>query len=343
MFWDFFEKANIFLENAITTAKDSYNDRLIAEYYIRPINDRGHWNFFYNITAKYGLIPKDVMRESAYADNPSELVSIINERLRKAGVDIRSMIASGAKQKEIDADKIKVLNDIYRILAVCLGEPPKKFSWQYTQYNTSAKTRIDNYTPIKFYNEIVREDISPNNYILLANDPSRDYYKLYEVLNFRNCIEGINRRYVNVPIEDIKRAALNSLKDNKPLYAQYYWTNSIRSSDKVLDTKIYDYEKLFNVMLDMPRKDRIMTKQSHSTHAILLTAVDTDIDDTPIKWQMQNSWGISSHDNGYITCSDRWFEQNFFCLLVNRKYLSKRIISASKEIGIKLEIWDYMN
>ena len=56
---------------------------------------------------------------------------------------------------------------------------------------------------------------------MIMNDPTREYYKTYEIQNYRNTIEGINWIYLNLPNEDIKEAALASIKNNEPMYASW--------------------------------------------------------------------------------------------------------------------------
>ena len=39
---------------------------------------------------------------------------------------------------------------------------------------------------------------------MLMNDPSREYYRLYEIDFDRHAYDGRNWTYVNLPVEDIK-------------------------------------------------------------------------------------------------------------------------------------------
>ena len=53
---------------------------------------------------------------------------------------------------------------------------------------------------------------------MLLNDPTRPYYKLYEIDLDRHTYDGENWRYINLPVEDIKAAAIASIKDGKMMY-----------------------------------------------------------------------------------------------------------------------------
>ena len=108
------------------------------------------------------------------------------------------MATQGKKIKELRAEKVSILKDIYRILALCLGEPPTTFTWRYKDRNGEIK-ELANYTPQQFYKEITPADYSPKNYIMIMNDPTREYYKVYDIQNYRNTVEGINWVYLNLP------------------------------------------------------------------------------------------------------------------------------------------------
>ncbi len=107
---------------------------------------------------------------------------------------------------------------------------------------------------------------------MIMNDPTREYYKTYEIQNYRNTIEGINWIYLNLPNEDIKEAALASIKNNEPMYASCDVGKQFNREEGILDPEMYDYESLLGVKLDMDKKARILTRQSGSSHAMTLVA-----------------------------------------------------------------------
>ena len=318
-FWDIFEKSNLFLENIIATAKQPMDDRTVVEYFKAPVGDGGVWNLYYNAAEKYGVVPQEVMPETAHSNNTSQMVSIINERLRQGGYELREMTAAGKKGKELTNAKMATLKEVYRILALCLGEPPHQFTWRYKDKDGNIK-ELANYTPKQFYKEITPADYSPSNYIMIMNDPTREYYKTYEIQNYRNTIEGINWIYLNLPNEDIKEAALASIKNNEPMYASCDVGKQFNREEGILDPEMYDYESLLGVKLDMDKKARILTRQSGSSHAMTLVACDTDENDKPVKWEFENSWGAASGHNGYLTFTDKWFDEYMFRIVIRKNY-----------------------
>ena len=84
------------------------------------------------------------------------------------------------------------------------------------------------YTPKQFFDEYVGDDLK-HNYVMLMNDPSRDFYKLYEVEYDRHVYDGENWTYVNLPIEDIKAMAISSIISMLMLWLMVsIWPFSIR-------------------------------------------------------------------------------------------------------------------
>lgn len=340
-FWDLFEKSNLFLENMIECASRDMDDREVVTLFSSPVNDGGVWNHFYNLSQKYGVVPSSVMPETVHSNGTSAMVSVLNERLRKGGYDIREAAANKSNDSQLNEIKMAVLKDVYRVLALCLGEPPVNFNWKYTDKEGNVKV-LENYTPQQFFAEIVPENYTTDNYVMIMNDPTRPYYKVYDIKNYRNTEEGSNWVYLNLPNEDIKVAALKSIKDNNPMYVSCDVGKEFNSKEGVLAMNMYDMESLLGIDLEMSKEARILTRQSGSAHAMTLVACDTDDNDVPTKWRFENSWGAASGDKGYLTFTDEWFNNYLFRVVIKKEYLDKKAIKALNDETVKLPIWDYM-
>ena len=340
-FWDLFEKSNLFLENAIATADKPMDDRTVETFFKSPIGDGGVWNLFINVAQKYGVVPDSVMPETVHSDATAQMRSVLSERLRAGGWELRGMKNGGASLKAVREHKIEIMKEIYRILALCLGEPPVEFSWRYT--DASGKVCTLKSTPKEFYKAIVPEVFDYTNQIMVMNDPTREYYKVYDIANYRNVYEGFNWIYLNLPMADIKRMALQSIKDDDPMYISCDVAKFLIRDKGILDFRNFDYESLFGIRIDMDKKARILTRQSGSSHAMLLVACDTDENDVPVKWKFENSWGQNSGKNGYIYLTDEWLDAYLFRIVIDRKYLDDKALNALKSKPVQLPVWDYMN
>jgi bleomycin hydrolase len=267
------------------------------------------------------------------------MVRHIQRKLREAGFSIREMAKNGKNERKIRKYKIEVLGDVYRILALCLGEPPVDFSWRYKTTKGEVKTLAT--TPMDFFKGTVPNDYSSNNYIMIMNDPTRPFYKVYEIKNYRNTEEGLNWTYLNLPNSEIKAACLKSIKNDEALYTSSDVGKQFNRSTGILDVNNYDYSSLLGVKFGMDKKARILTRDSGSAHAMALIGCDTDKNDNPLKWEFENSWGRTGH-NGYLTFTDKWFDEYIFRVVINKKYLSKKAVKGLDGKKILLPVWDYM-
>ena len=178
-FWDMFEKSNLFLENAIATADHDMLERDVEFYFRTPVGDGGVWNLFYNIAEKYGVVPQTVMPETAHSNNTTQMRSVLNERLRTGGYELRTLVNGKKSKKEITEAKKAILKDVYRILSLCLGNPPSQFEWRYE--TTAGEIKTLKTTPKEFYNMIKPENYNPESYVMIMNDKLPQYIRRCEL------------------------------------------------------------------------------------------------------------------------------------------------------------------
>jgi len=336
-FWHIFEKSNLFLENIIATADKDIYDREVSELFASPVDDGGAWNDFANLVKKYGAVPKSVMPETYQSLHTSLMISLIKEKLRQDGLLLREMVANGKSKQEIENQKIKMLAEIYRILVLSLGEPPKQFQWRYKDKDGNI-SEYKTYTPLSFWQEAV--NVNPDDYVMFVDDPTREYYKLYDRENERNTVEGINWHYINLPAKEIKKFALASLQDSEAMYFSCDVGKYFNPKDGTLDLNNYDYQSVFGVKFDMNKKQRMLTHQSASTHGMALVGVDVDKDGKPIKWKLENSWGQDKGHNGFLTMTDQWFDEYMFRIVIHKKYIDKKILEILKQKPIKVPYYN---
>ena len=73
---------------------------------------------------------------------------------------------------------MQMLQEVYRLLVLTLGDPPVSFTWQYEDKDGELSPTLT-FTPMEFYNELIGIDLG--EYVMLMNDPSKEYYKQYNV------------------------------------------------------------------------------------------------------------------------------------------------------------------
>ena len=333
-FYDQLEKANLFLQGIIDTRNKPMDDKMVEWLFKNPIGDGGQFTGVSDLIMKYGLVPSSVMPETYSSENTSQISNLIALKLREYGLQLRNESAAGAKAEALEAKKTEMLGTVYRMLALAMGEPVQKFKWT---MNGVEKE----YTPLSFYQEFLGNDLD-NNYVMVMNDPSRDYYKCYEIDYDRHVYDGKNWTYVNLPVEDIKEMAIASIKDSTMMYFSCDVGKFMDSKRGVLDINNFDYASLMGTDFSMDKKQRIQTFASGSTHAMTLMAVDLDENGKPKKWMVENSWGQESGFRGHMIMTDEWFNEYMFRLAVEKKYVPKKVLDVLKQKPVRLPAWDPM-
>ncbi len=338
-FYDQLEKANLFLQGVIDTKDLPFEDRKVDWLFSNPLSDGGQFTGVSNLITKYGLVPSEAMPETYQANNTSQMAMLIKLKLREDGLALREAAAEGVSAKKLQAMKVEQLSEIYRMLALCLGEPVKEFEWIRCDSSNNIVSR-KTYTPKSFYDEFIGEDLE-NNYIMIMNDPCREYGKVYEIDYDRHVYDGHNWVYVNLPVERIKEMAIASIKDNTAMYFSCDVGKFANSRKGVLDIDNFDYESLMGVTFGMDKKERVQTHASGSSHAMTLIAVDI-VDGKPVKWMVENSWGPSAGYQGNYIMTDEWFDEYMFRLVVEKKYVPADVLEMLNQTPVQLPAWDPM-
>ncbi len=341
LFWDKLEKSNWFLENILDTLSESVGSRLLDFLLRDPIGDGGQWDMMANLVNKYGVVPKEAMPETAVSSATREMCRVMTELLRTDAVRLRELAAQGAGRAELEAEKERMLGEIYRILVICLGEPPKTVDFEATDKN-GGFIRDCGLTPQAFFKKYVDMDLS--QYISLINAPTADkpFYHRFTVKMLGNVKEGSPVCYLNLPIEELKDAAIAQMRDGEPVW---FGCDVGPYSDReagTLDPDNYDYAAALGIDLNMTKAQRLDYCQSMMTHAMVFQGVNLTDDGRPTRWRVENSWGDEPGKKGYYVMSDAWFDQYMYQVVVNKKYLTPAQLAALETDVIELAPWDPM-
>lgn len=338
-FFDQLEKSNLFLQAIIDTSEKPIEDKSVEWLFKNPLSDGGQYTGISDNIMKYGIVPASAMPETYSSNNTSRISKLIGLKLKEFGLELRKMKAAKSSNADIQTRKETMLSDVYRMLALSFGVPPTEFEW--TRKNSKGQI-IDRrtYTPLEFYHEYAGNNLK-DDYVMLMNDPTREYFKLYEIEYDRQAYDGKNWTYVNLPIDEIKKMAIASIKDSTMMYFSCDVGQSFDRERGILDVNNYDYGSLFGTTFPMNKAERISTFSSASSHAMTLMAVDINKDGKPVKWMVENSWGQGAN-NGHLIMTDEWFDEFMFRLVVDKKYATKKTLEVLKQKPVKLPSWDPM-
>ena len=336
-FYDQLEKCNLFLQGVIDTKHLPMEDRQVEWLFKNPLSDGGQFTGVSNLVMKYGVVPSEVMPENYQTNNTTQVSNLLKLKLREFGLTLRNQ----KDRRSPVALKTEMLKEIYSMLVRAYGVPPTEFEWtRHDKEGNPVETK--RYTPQSFYAEYFGDIDLEKDFVMVMNDPSREYYKVYEIEYDRHVYDGDNWLYLNLPIDEVKALAIASIKDNTAMYFSCDVGKFLLSKKGTLDINNFDYESLMGVEFPMNKEERVRTFASGSSHAMTLIAVDLDEEGNAKKWMVENSWGPSSGWKGNLIMTDEWFEEYMFRVVVDKKYIPAETLKLLEQKPIMLPSWDPM-
>ena len=341
MFWDKFEKANYFLEKMIEFRERNYDDRELRHFLDDPLPDGGDWYMFVNLVKKYGMVPASVMQHASYSKDSTVHNKVIASKLRQYAAEIRQMVEDDLSLEQIQTERRKFTEELYKIMVVCFGTPPQSFDWSYRNED-KVFFRENDITPHQFFEKYVDMDL--DEYICAWSSPMADtkYDQVYSVAHTRKMVGGQQHLALNLHFDQFKKYALQKLKNHEPvLFSCDVGKDSLRKEGLLLKG-IYNYDILFQTHFGMEKAKRLEMGDTKMTHCMLIVGVDLDEEGLPVKWKVENSWGADVGKKGYFIMSDAWFEDNVYQLIIPKKYLSEKELNLLKQDPVILPLWHPM-
>ena len=331
-FYDRLEKFNNAYENLFTVENLDY-DYLLQEYYLM-CSEGGWYESFSNLVTKYGILPASYMPESHDSIASNRLNNILQEKLKYDANTIIELRAKNTPIEKLRKEKERMLSEVYEILCKVLGEPTKEFTLEY-QDKDKKKIRIEHMTPMKFKKQYLT--IDPNDFVLLKSIDhyKKNYYQKYQDERAYGATMK-NFEYINVPLEELEKAAIKQLKDNIPVWFACPTNKMWNRKEWILDMRNYNY---FDT-LGMKKMDRKTSYNFHdipSSHAMSFVGVHL-IDRKPVRWKVENSWGNEKDTKQYLIMNQNYFEERVTAIAVHKKYLSAKVKKCLDQTPIIINI-----
>ena len=282
------------------------NERVLMHLLYNGVGDGGQWDMFVNLIKKYGVVPKNAMKESYQSSATMESDALINSLCRQFAVKAQKLFKEG-KKEEIITLKKDTIQLIYNLLVNSFGLPPKTFDFEY-------KDKDGKFHSLKFY-------------------------KTYTIAYLNNVIEGKDIVHLNLPMNRVKELIINQLKDGEIVW---FGSDVSKYRERTLglwDDLSYDYLSAFGFDLKFDKGDMLDYHESAMNHAMCLTGVNIK-NGLPNRWKVENSWGKDVGNEGYFIMSDSWFDRYVYQAVVNKKYLNEKELAAFKSDPVVLDPWD---
>lgn len=324
-FYDKLEKANRFLERIIELRDKPIDDRSLQGEIQYLFGDGGWWHYFTSLTEKYGIVPLEAMPETKQSVSTKRFNALGKSLLRADAAELRQMHRDGKKVSDLRKRKEEMLADIYKLLVYNYGKPPTDFVFRYEYKDKEDTTKTEKeliekkYTPKSFFKEYFGENLP--EYVALSNVPTKEYGKLFLLEESRNIYDREDIKLANLPIEKLKDYTKKSLLDSQIVWFACDVGKDNLNDSGIFRSGIYDYNTTFDLNFDMSKADKITYGDISPNHAMVITAIDTASNGTPIKWQVENSWGTKPGDKGIWYMYDDWYDDNLLLIIVDKNLL----------------------
>ena len=276
--------------------------------------------------------------------------------------DFSYVIADGGVQKKVPDvnDDVWVDQIIVRPLGVEVfgalsdGFLPDKKNELHGIYKASNHGTLQNAGSARF----VRKDITPkqfvkefvkhrfDEYICLVNDPRNTMYRKYKVKYLGNVIEKTGV-YLNVPIETLREYTTFALKNGIPVWFGADAQKYMNKMNGHFDEDQFEWELVFNIpkVQIKSKSKRLDYSDTQANHAMLFTGIDVNPDKSVNIFRIENSWGKEDGQNGYYSCTCKWFEDNVFLvavpMLLMEKFNDEKLWKCFQSTEVtELNCWD---
>lgn len=335
-FFDKLERANRTLELALALKDEPLDSRKMHLLLSKPIEDGGDWNYVIFLLERYGAVPKNTMPDTFSAGNTDQMNRLLATRMRKGILSLRKAASSGATAEALRSEKTAVLKDIYRILALCLGEPPTTFTWRYEDKDKKVSP-LKTYTPETYYKEFV--GVSLRDWVPFINYPGKPDHAMLRFAWNRDSADGADMVALNISAAEMKAMAMDSILADEPIW--FCCNSSVQRNNKtgLWDVGVQDPGSLFGVDFSISKADQLALLDGAPNHCMVLVGVNID-DGKPDRWKVENSWGDKRGRDGWWTITDSWFDAHVYEVLVHKKFVPPELLRLQDQTPLVMPPWD---
>lgn len=330
-FFDRLEKANKAYENAINLNNldfDYINKENIFRY---AGSEGGRWEYFVAIINKYGLVPRSIMPDTFETKNWEKLERVYTEKVVKDVLKLLKLKEKNISIDELRKIKERFIGENYSILSKILGEPKYEFTYEYKDINNEEQ-KIENITPLQFKEKFL--SLKVEDFVSIGNVPmyNKEYYKIYR----KKYMGGVgNAEFLNLPINEIKELVIKQLKDRVPVYMGVNITKFRDDKSGVLDTRLYNYKEMLGLK-SLTKEEALNMYNIRYHHAMIFCGVHL-VDNKPIRWKIEDSYGDKEKFNGYYIMNDNYFDEFVINVVIDKKYLNEKQLKALEQDPIEIE------
>eukprot|EP00937_MAST-01D_sp_MAST-1D-sp2_P005008 g5008.t1 len=315
-FFDKLERVHYTLRRIAETAAEPLDGRLVTHLLADPMCDGGQWDMLVNVITKYGVVPKQAMGEAWSSTMSRRFNTLMTAKIREWAETLRGAADAGARAALLPP----MLEETHRLLLIHFGTPPKTFDWTFHTKKGGAGSfrRFAGCTPLSFYADHVPVDVASK--VSLVHDPRNEYWKAYTVSMLGNVEEGNKVFYLNVPIDVLKKCALQTLRADEPVWFGCDSRRAFHRKTQTWDTEQFDLDLVFGTAPAQGKAARLRYGESLMTHAMVFSAADVvEGEELPRTWRVENSWGEDMGAKGYAYMTDAYWNEFMYQVVVSKE------------------------
>lgn len=300
--------------------------------------DGGTWQGFVNLVHKYGIVPKSCYHECFNSSFTDEMNQILNEYVNQCiGHILDSHDPLHILEQKINDE---FMPNVVSLMTKFMGRPPEKIVWEY-QDRAGTYHKTKELTPEEFYASKVGPLVELEDKACLVHDPRTEVVPLYHsscVYDVSTMIGGKPSIYVNVPLETLHKAVVETIRSKSPVWFAADVGDCYDPMTGNLASEHFNYQRALNLDFGMDKRDRLRWGVSLPTHAMLFIGANEPEEGSgqADRFRVENSWGWSGADRGFHMMTADWFERNVYMCVVDRKHLEKeerdQIEAHSREV-----------
>ena len=148
--------------------------------------------------------------------------------------------------------------------------------------------------------------------------------------------------YLNLPVEELKAAALKQLQDGETVWFGSDVGQMLNRKQGLMATDAFDYGALLGTEFSLDKAARLDYCESLMTHAMVITGANVEQNGQVNRWKVENSWGSDSGVEGWYRMSDQWFSEYVYQVVIHKKHLTSQQLQALQKPPVVLNPWDPM-
>lgn len=334
-FYDKLEKANNFLQMCIDHADKPIKGQQM-QYVLQGMSDGGYWSQVADLIDKYGVVPKQVQPETFQSEHTASYISTINKLLRKDAYELRELVKAG---KDPYTRKEEMLAEVYKAQCIAFGQPVAAFDFAYTDKDKKYHC-LRNLTAKSFFAQYVGSVLK--DFMPVTNEPveNRPMNTLFTFHGIENMV-GRDMTALNLSQPELEELCVKQLKDGQAIWFACDAGAFGARKEGVWDPDSVDYAGLLGGFdIAMPKGPGLDYNAIYPNHAMLLTGVNFGADGRPDRWKIENSWGKDVGEEGYFVCSEKYFKELVFEVVIDKKYFTPQQLALLDQAPVPINAWE---